>query len=291
MIQGLLLPFLLPFVEWVKAKYSVSYGRATICYARKYHHLLNPNSNLSELELLTNDVKSSIVKALLLYAKFNGSYTQFKGRLKEHGIKLYRPNALDAFIRMLNASESNIIEYYKEIMPLLRDNERLFAKFLLYSGLRVSEGIESFNLIIELSKSSKLSDYYNSDWACLMHFKYQKQFIRGTKNAFITFLPQEFIEQIAQSEPLTYSSIRKRLQRKNKPMRLDEFRDFFGTHLINNGILEVEQNLVCGRIPISIFIRHYWSPKLKELGERVLGAISSALSTALPAGNNAVGVV
>jgi hypothetical protein len=57
-------------------------------------------------------------------------------------------------------------------------------------------------------------------------------------------------------------------------MRFDEFRDYFGTHLVNNGILEIEQNLVCGRIPIGIFIRHYWSPKLKELGIRILSATS-----------------
>jgi hypothetical protein len=42
---------------------------------------------------------------------------------------------------------------------------------------------------------------------------------------------------------------------------------------ISNGILEIEQNLVCGRIPIGIFIRHYWSPKLKELGNRILKAL------------------
>jgi hypothetical protein len=36
--------------------------------------------------------------------------------------------------------------------------------------------------------------------------------------------------------------------------------------------LEIEQNQVCGRIPIGIFIRHYWSSKLKELGTRVLAA-------------------
>jgi hypothetical protein len=44
--------------------------------------------------------------------------------------------------------------------------------------------------------------------------------------------------------------------------------------LINSGILEAEQNLVCGRIPILIFIRHYWSPKLKEFGDRILKVTS-----------------
>jgi len=44
--------------------------------------------------------------------------------------------------------------------------------------------------------------------------------------------------------------------------------------------LEIEQNLVCGRIPIGIFIRHYWSPKLKELGDRVLTA-TAKIETAI----------
>jgi len=265
---------LVEFEKWVIAKYSISYRKAVLCYAKKYNNLLDSNSNLRDLELLTNDVKNSVVKSLLLFAKFNGCYSQFKDRLKEYGIKLYRPNSLNAFLRILNASNSNLMQYYNEVIPMLRDNERLFAKFLLQSGLRVSEGIESFNLIIKLASDNKLSEYYDENLCSLMHFKFQKLFIRGTKNAFITFVGKDFLDQIANSESVTYSSIRKRLQRNGKSMRFDEFRDYFGTQLVNNGILEIEQNLVCGRIPIGIFIRHYWSPKLKELGSRVLVATS-----------------
>jgi hypothetical protein len=266
---------LIEFEKFVRAKYSVSYRNAVLCYTKKYHHLLKPDSNLRELELLSNDVKSSVVKSLLLKAKFDGTYEQFRARLKAYGVKLYRPNALTAFLRILNVSNSDILEYYNTILPLLRDNEKLYAKFLLQSGLRVSEAIASYNLIIELSANGKLADYYNDEWSCLTHFKYPKLFIRGTKNCYLTFICKDFLTQITNSQPITYYSIRKRLQRNNKPMRLDEFRDYFGTHLVNNGLLEAEQNLVCGRIPISIFIRHYWSPKLGELGERVLTAISN----------------
>jgi len=261
---------LLEFEKWVRAKYSFSYGNTVLCYTKKYHGLLEADSNLRDLELLSNDVKTSVVKSLLLFAKFHGCYSKFKDRLGEYGIKLYRPDSLNAFLRILKASNTNTMQYYNEILPLLKDNERVFAKFLLSSGLRVSEGIESFNLIISLSNEGKLSEYYDENLGCLMHFKYPKLFIRHTKNAFITFISKESLNQIAKCQPVTYFSLRKRLYRKNKPMRFDEFRDYFGTKLVNNGILEAEQNLVCGRIPISIFIRHYWSPKLKELGERIL---------------------
>jgi intergrase/recombinase len=262
------------FEKWVRAKYSASYRRMVLCYIKKYSHLLGADSNLRELELLSSDVKASVVKSLLLYSKFNGYYSQYKHRLSEYGIKLSRPDSLNAFLRILNASNTNTIQYYHEVTPLLRENERLFAKFLLHSGLRVSEGIASFNLIISLNAESKLGEYYNDDLGCLMHFKFKKQFIRGTKNTFITFIAKDFLNQIASSQPVTYFSIRKRIERQKKPMRFDEFRDYFGTHLVNNGILEIEQNLVCGRIPIGIFIRHYWSPKLKELGDRISRALA-----------------
>jgi intergrase/recombinase len=265
-------PKIFEFEKWVRAKYSISYRRAVLCYVKKYQYLLKSDSNLREVGLLTNDVKSSVVKSLLLLAKFNGCYSQFKDRLNEYGIKLYRPNSLNAFLRILNANDSDILQYYNQITPMLRDNEQIFSKFLLHSGLRMSEAIESFNLIINLAKDNKLSEYYDKNLSCLCHFKYQKLFIRGTKNAYITFISKDFLEQIANCETVTYHSIRKRLQRNGKSMRVNEFRDYFGTHLVNNGILEIEQNLVCGRIPIGIFIRHYWSPKLKELGNRVLNA-------------------
>ena len=245
------------------------------CYAKKYYGYLNPKSNLRDLELLSNDVKSLAVKALILLSKFKGNYSQFKLRLNENGIKLSRPDSLSAFLRILNASNSNIMQYYNSITPMLRENERVFAKFLLHSGLRMGEAIESYNLIIRLNSESKLSEYYDENLSCLMHFKYPKLFIRRTKNCFITFITKDFLNEIASSETVTYSSIRKRLQRNSKTMRFDEFRDYFGTHLINNGILEIEQNLVCGRIPIGIFVRHYWSPKLKELGIRILKALEN----------------
>jgi hypothetical protein len=266
------------FEKWVRIKYSKSYGTVVLCYAKKYQHLLKSDSNLRELELLTNDVKTSVVKSLLLCAKFNGCYTQFRNRLNEYGIKLYRPDSLNAFLRILNASNSDTIQYYNQITPILRKNEQVFTKFLLHSGLRVSEGINSFNLVIELASKGKLSEYFDENLGCLAHFKYPKLFIRHTKNAFITFIDKEFLAEIALCQPVTYSSIRKRLDRSKKPMRLDEFRDYFGTHLVNNGILEIEQNLVCGRIPIGIFIRHYWSPKLKELGVRVLKSLETILT-------------
>jgi hypothetical protein len=69
--------------------------------------------------------------------------------------------------------------------------------------------------------------------------------------------------------------MRKRLERKHLKTRFNELRDKFGTYLLSHGILEAEINLCQGRIPVDIFIRHYWSPKLKELGIRIFKAMET----------------
>jgi len=93
------------FGVWLQAKeYSKSYINATMCYANKYSHILE-NGNFRELDTLTNDIRASTVKALSLLSKFLGSYTQFKTGLREYGIKLDRPNGLNAFLRIFNAKQ------------------------------------------------------------------------------------------------------------------------------------------------------------------------------------------
>jgi intergrase/recombinase len=66
----------------------------------------------------------------------------------------------------------------------------------------------------------------------------------------------------------------KRLKRKQMKVRFNELRDYYGTFLLDNNIKQIEINLLQGRIPVKIFVRHYWSPKLSELRDRTLKAIS-----------------
>ncbi|MDH5481684.1 MAG: integrase [Candidatus Bathyarchaeota archaeon] len=175
----------------------------------------------------------------------------------------------------MNGNSSDILKWYNEAKPILRDNERVFLKYLLYSGLRKGEGITSFNRIIELAKTNRLSEYYDNNLDCLMHFKYPKDFIRRTKNCFISLVPENLVREIASNEPITYEMIRKRLLKNKLKCRINELRDFCGTYLLQHGILEPEINLLQGRIPPSIFIKHYWSPKLSELRDRILKALSN----------------
>jgi intergrase/recombinase len=143
----------------------------------------------------------------------------------------------------------------------------------LFTGLRTGEAIESFNLIIKLSRENKLSNYYNKDQSLLQHFQFKDIFIRGTKNAYVSFVPDELISETCNSEELTYVQIIKRLTGQGLKLRLDEYRDYFGSFLVKHNLIREEVDLLCGRIPPSIFMRHYWSPSFRELKERTLESI------------------
>jgi hypothetical protein len=76
--------------------------------------------------------------------------------------------------------------------------EILLLKFLRVSGLRKEEGINAFNIIIELSKQNKLDTYLNEN-GILEHFRFKEKFLRRTKNAFMSIVPANIISEIVQS--------------------------------------------------------------------------------------------
>ena len=261
----------LEFKRWVKAKYSKQYYRTTMCYARKYKHLIY--GNLRELDFLQDSTKATVVKALVVLSKFLGIHSQFKQRLQDYGIKIKRPDSFTSFLRILKNNNSDILNYYHKATEVLRSHEKLYLKFLLLTGLRKEEAIISFNKITDLNSVNRLDEYYDQNLNCLLHFKYPKEFIRKTKNCFISFVKPKLIDEIAKSKYVSYTSLRRHLKLKGLNLRLNEFRDYFGTYLLQKGILESEINLLQGRIPPSIFIKHYWSPNLKHLKNRVFEAL------------------
>jgi len=261
------------FEDWIKTKYSKTYGPTILCYVRKYKHLIN--GNLKELDYLTDSTRNTVVKALIILSKFLGIHQQFKQRLLDYGVKLHRQDSFTSFLRILNTNSNNndILKWLQDVKPILNDSENIFPRFCLYSGLRKSETITSFGRIIELNSKGLLHEYYDTNLNCLLHFKYPKDFIRRTKNCFISFIPEELLKQICNSKRVTYEMIRKRLFRNSQKIRINELRDYFGTFLLQHGILEAEINLCQGRIPPSIFIKHYWGPKLSKLRDRIFKAL------------------
>jgi len=51
--------------------------------------------------------------------------------------------------------------------------------------------------------------------------------------------------------------------------------------MVKHGLIKEEVDLLQGRITKSIFVRHYWSPAIKELKERVFNALQELEQTVL----------
>ena len=107
-----------------------------------------------------------------------------------------------------------------------------------------------------MSKDGKLSEYYNEELGILEHFKHGELFLRHTKNCYISIMTDALVQQVANSQPISYSAIRKRLTRKKQTLRIKELRSYYATYLRKHGILTEYIDLIQGRIPKSVFARH-----------------------------------
>jgi len=231
------------------------------------------SGDFKELDTFSSSKRNTVIKSLIALSKFLGIYREFKTLLSSHGIKFARVDCFNAFLRILNNNNRDIFSWFSKASQVLRPNEQLFLKFALFSGLRKSEAINSFNLIISLFKEGKLGDYFNEELSSLEHFRFKHIFLRGKKNSYITFLPKEMVLEIGNSQPVSYEGIRKRLLRNGLRLRINELRDCYATFMLRHGLIREEIDILQGRIPQSLFVRSYWSPSLKDLKQRVLEAL------------------
>ncbi len=266
------------FKKYVYGKYRKTTAKRVMCYANRYYPILE-SGKIGEINAVPSTTRSEVIKSLIIISKYVGCYKQFEAALKSYGIKSVQPDALAAFVRIYSNTNNNLDEWFAKVKPILTPPENLLLKFLRLTGLRCSEGIESFNLIIELSQKGKLSEYLSRDIGILGHFRYKEKFLRGAKNAFISIVPESLIGKIVGGQPVTYAAITKKLQRRKIPTRISELRDFYGTFIIRHGLVAQEADLLCGRIPSSIFVRHYFSPAIKELKERTLKPLEEMLGS------------
>ncbi len=244
------------------------YAKAQLSNAVKYSECLeNPSKILSFPE----SRRSNILKAMVCLSKYLGVYEEYKAKLKSYGIKWGNEDtAFKGFLAIFNHKHDTLPDYIQEIMPLLHDNERLLLRFLAVTGLRKNEAITSFNMIIDLNANGKLSEYYNSELQALEHFKYGKVFLRGTKNAYISFVSKELINQICNSQSVTYNAIHCRFMRKKVKLRLKELRSYNNTFLRKSGILSELVDVLAGRVPKTVFCRHYLAETMKGFSAQVL---------------------
>jgi intergrase/recombinase len=190
-------------------------------------------------------------------------------------------NSFNSFLAIINNNHSNLGEWYSKALEVLSENEKLYLRFVLLSGIRKTEAINSMMLIQKLAREKKLSEYWNIELGILEHFKYGGLFLRNTKNVYISIVTEDLVQQIVNSQPVYYTTIRKHLEKNKLPLRIKELRSYFATYLRKNGIISEYIDLLQGRIPKSVFARHYLKVEdFKALVSQVL-AVTENLESSL----------
>jgi intergrase/recombinase len=133
--------------------------------------------------------------------------------------------------------------------------------FTAITGLRPSECWHSIRLI-----QSDRERYVNNERRILSHYKYPEIFLRRTKKAYIALISEHILEIAENSHiRLPYAQLCKILKAKNVSMNMYYCRKIFATYLRNNGIEPEIIDLLQGRLPKSIFLRHYYGPEINEI--------------------------
>lgn len=151
----------------------------------------------------------------------------------------------------------------------LKENQKLYLRFMLLSGVRAMEGVKSFNLIVELG-SKYTEEYYNSKTQFLEHFEYPKLFLRSGKNVYVSVAPKGLLDEISKSDKISYNAIDKRLDRAELRMGIKQLRSFYATKTREMGLLSEQIDLVQGRVGKSIFLQHYFKQDAKLLSNRII---------------------
>ncbi|MFB0514724.1 MAG: integrase [Candidatus Bathyarchaeia archaeon] len=210
-------------------------------------------------------------------SKYLGVNEQFKWRMKSYGMKWESQSSFESFLRIIKNNNANIVEWVGRCLKVFDQNYATFVQFVLISGLRKSEAIQAFNLIVMLKQAGKLDEYYNQNLQSLEHFRYPKKFIRGTKNVFFSFIPEGFLDRIAACNTISDSGYKRRRMKYSLPSRLKDLRDYFATTMLNHELLREEIDLLQGRIGKSLFMKHYFSPAIEKLRNKTLKAVNQMM--------------
>jgi intergrase/recombinase len=266
------------YKEYLLSKYARSYALQLFEYSRKYFPLVN---DVNSILLAKSTIRNNVINALTALSRFLGNYNSFMAEMKAHGIKRVRADPVQAFTRIFNSNAHNGLgEWYQAASAVLKENERLYLRFMLLSGVRAMEGVKAFNLIVQLSSKYK-EEYYNKNTGFLEHFKYPELFLRRSKNAYVTAVPRELLDNISTSSKIAYNAIDKRLDRAGMPMRIKRLRSYYATKIREMGLLSEQIDLVQGRVGKSIFLQHYFKQDAKLLSNRILQLLPKLEETLL----------
>jgi intergrase/recombinase len=263
------------FEVWVSKDHRPAVARDIVSYAKRFSHCLLKR-DLSEVRDLRETLRPNVVKALSSLAKYLGIHEQFKKLVKDYGLT-WKGKATDDLVieRLVRTKDPDEVFTWVKEVKRVRPDIKEFMDFISVSGLRLNEAVQSFNLIVRLSREGKLNKYYNEQTETLEHFRFKEVFIRKSKKAFISFIPKQLIEKVKMSEPLTSKhSVQQFVKKQGLKIRFADIREAHNT-LLTKYLNQSEIDFIAGRVSSNIFMSNYYNPKMvSDLKDRIFKAIA-----------------
>ncbi len=249
----------------------------SLCYAKKFAYVLDDGDAQAVLSLSTQK-RLMVMESLAALSKYLGCYDKWKLIRERYQLKWSTYDSLHVFNAMINGNQtySIMVKWLKDTCSKL---PKAFGNILIYNtltGLRPTEACESIRLIHE-----NLDDYLKTDTMILEHYKYPSLFIRRTKQSYISVLTDEILQIAKSSSASSYNAIRMAVRKMNLPMNMSYCRKIFATYLRNSGISSEYIDMLQGRVPKSVFARHYFRPdfdynKIRKVIDKLLHQIMSS---------------
>jgi len=262
------------FEQWLLKDHKPHTTVSMVSYAKQYQDCLE-KMDLPKLRDLRDSFRPNVLKALSALAKFTGCYDQYRKAMRGFGLKWGGRNADDIVIdRLTKVKDPGEVYAWIREVKRVRPELTNFMDLMATTGLRLGEAYESYNLIIDLAGKRKLGDYYKKDQGILEHYKFKDIFIRKSKKAFVSFVPEELIARIQEDRPLKSKfGIQKRVSSQKLKLRFGDIREAHASFMTKY-LQQPEIDFIHGRVSSNVFMRNYFNPALiVDLKARALKGI------------------
>ena len=238
--------------------FSKHIARARLSYSKKYYKVL-VDGDASILVILSFDKRIHIMKSLATLSKYLGCYDRWKKIVENYQLRWSdlgkgagSSKGLEIFHNIYG--KNGYTEMIKQLKDACSKLDKTYSSVLLYcvlTGLRPAEACSSLLLLRERNDG-----YLERESKLLEHFRFPYVFLRRTKNAYISVVFERLLEIGNRSASVSYNSLRLVLRRKEIKMNISICRKIFATFLRNEGVEQELIDLLQGRIPKSVFVRH-----------------------------------
>jgi Archaeal phage integrase len=217
------------------------------------------------------DKRIHIMKAISSLARFTGQVPAWQEMKQRYNLTWSTGNEkLDAFQRFFDNDKSldSMLKWVRDAIEILPAQMGEAIKWNSLTGLRPTESLQAIKLIKD---PVTFKTYYDSERQCLQHFKFPELFLRRTKTTYITIVNNDLlrIAHNATSNP-NYDRIRYACaDSRGLEFHMAYCRKIYGSWLRQSGIESEIVDLLQGRVPKSVFARHYFTPSL-DYKDRVI---------------------